>query len=327
MIKSFFKHIIFDTGLPVPIPHLIPVYHCVSDERLPHIQNVINYKNLTQFEKDIDYMCQKFEFCDWESFTNNNSTGKKPFALLTFDDGLVEFKDVVLPVLERKGIYAVNFINPAFVDNQDMMFRFKASLIVESLKTANNAKLKSVAQFLSLHEPAKNKIINSVKSISYHQKQDLEKIAKLLDFSFSDYIKKQKIYLNLADLQEIQKKGFGISAHSWDHPYFFHLSLEEQLESAQKSIDFCTENHFLDESFAFPFTDFSVSDAFFKKLFKNNPQLQFTFGTAGIKIDSFPQNLQRIPMERGYNAQKEIDFEKTYFQIKKIFNKNKIYRK
>lgn len=118
-----------------PKNYLVQVYHCVSNDYLLHLKNVINYKNEKDFEKDLDYLSKKFQFLDWDFFKKNyKKTFAKPIALLTFDDGLMEFKEIVLPILIRKGIYAINFINPAFVDSNKIMFRFKASIIVDEIK-------------------------------------------------------------------------------------------------------------------------------------------------------------------------------------------------
>jgi peptidoglycan/xylan/chitin deacetylase (PgdA/CDA1 family) len=72
---------------------------------------MIQYKNTRQFE-DLDYMSKYFQLVNWQEFKDFMSGNFKPKknALLTFDDGFREFYDTVAPVLERKGIYACNFI-------------------------------------------------------------------------------------------------------------------------------------------------------------------------------------------------------------------------
>jgi hypothetical protein len=112
---------------PLPMNHMVPVYHAVCNEQQPHLKHIIRCKNSYDFEQDLDMMLKTYEFVDWPSFKQQHGSAK-PYALLTFDDGLIEFKDVVTPILLRKGIYAINFINPAFVDGKALMFRCKASL-------------------------------------------------------------------------------------------------------------------------------------------------------------------------------------------------------
>lgn len=298
-----------------PLDYCLPVYHCVSDERLPHLDHIIRYKNVKQFEDDLNYLTKHFQFVTWEEFKDffkGNFKPKKKIALLTFDDGFREFDEVVAPILEQKGIYAINFINPAFIDNQDLMFRCKESLIIDLIKNSvvKNKEIK----------------VEDILKIGYQDKNKLDDIAEKLGIDFNSYLKQQKPYLSFSQLQSLARKGFGISAHSWDHPLYHELSIEDQLENTVKSVTYIKENNFLDDSFAFPFTDFGVEKVFFENLFKNE-QLSYTFGCAGIKKDCINKNLQRIPMENGENASETLKKEIAYYQFKKFLNKNIIIRK
>ncbi|RXM60445.1 polysaccharide deacetylase family protein, partial [Chryseobacterium sp. CH1] len=87
-------------------------------------------------KKIFDHIATNFQFVDWQEFKDywsGHFKPKKKIALLTFDDGFREFYDVVAPILERKGIYACNFVNPAFIDNEEMMFRCKSSLLADAV--------------------------------------------------------------------------------------------------------------------------------------------------------------------------------------------------
>jgi len=329
MLKLFLKKINSSLGTyaKFPLPYIIPVYHCVSNEHLPHIKHIINYKNTKDFEADLDDMLKKFEFVPWDFFKDHyNKPAQKPYALLTFDDGFYEFKEVVIPILLRKGIYAINFINPAFTDNSDMMFRLKASLIIEKMKDKNYCIPEPVLSQLRLKENNKNKAISSIHAIRYENRGQLEQLGQMMDLDFKEYRTGRKIYMDTDDLKSVQQQGFGIASHSWDHPYFAHLPLEEQLHNIRRSLSYIKENGLLEECFAFPFTDFGLTEELFIKLFDENETLRLTFGTAGVKLDGFEKNLQRIPMENGLSAEREIHFETNYFQLKKIFNKNTIAR-
>ncbi|EJL74263.1 polysaccharide deacetylase family protein [Chryseobacterium populi] len=311
-----------------PLDYCLPVYHCVSSEDLPHLNRIILYKNIKQFEEDLDYLLQHFQFVDWDEFkeySKGNFKARKKIALLTFDDGLREFYDIITPVLERKGIYAINFINPSFIGNKDLMFRCKASLIFNAVETAKILP-PEIRTILQTDYLSKENIQQRILKISYHQREILDQIAEKLELSFTAFLKEQQPYLSFEQLKSLAKKGFGISSHSWDHPLYHELSLAEQLEATEKSFDYLKENNFLYESFAFPFTDFGVKKAFFDQLFKNRDFI-CSFGSAGIKLDSVTRNFHRIPMETGENAEKIIKKEIAYFRLKKLLSKNTITRK
>jgi peptidoglycan/xylan/chitin deacetylase (PgdA/CDA1 family) len=307
-----------------PLEYCLPVYHCVSDEILPHLKNIIQYKNTKQFEKDLDYFSKYFQFVSWDEFkdyVNGNFHPKKKIALLTFDDGLREFYDIIVPILERKGIYAINFINPAFIDNKDLMFRCKASLIIEEMKEKKNIN-PEIYNIL----PSKENIQQQIRQINYFQRSILDTVAEILEIDFNVFLNNQMPYLNSDQLRILTQKGFGISSHSWDHPLYHELTTHQQLETTNKTFEYLKENNFLYESFAFPFTDFGVKAEFFDGLFKNE-DIFCTFGSAGIKLDSVEKHFHRIPLEMGETAKTTLKKEIAYFKFKKLLNKNKISRK
>lgn len=319
-LSNFERENITDT---FPLDYCLPVYHCVSDENLPHLKNIIPYKNTRQFEQDLDFLASHFQFVSWEEFkdfVNGNFRPKKKIALLTFDDGLREFYEVVMPILERKGIYAINFINPEFIDNKNLMFRCKASLLAEHVKDGKkiNPEIFNILQ--SKTNPA-----NQILKIGYSQQHLLDRLAEILGVDFNAFLQQQQPYLTFNQLESLTQKGFGISSHSWDHPLYHDLSVDQQLETTGKTFRYLKQHQFLYESFAFPFTDFGVKKEFFDCLFKNK-DIFCTFGSAGVKLDGVERNFQRIPMENGEPAESILKKEIAYFRLKKILNKNKIVR-
>lgn len=293
-----------------PFDYCLPVYHNVSNENLPHLRQIVNYKNEKDFEADLDCLSQSFQwvtFDEFKDYVKGNFKPKKKIALLTFDDGYREFYDVVIPILEKKGIYAMNFVNPAFIDNKELMFRCKVSL------------LKDTFNLIQFDE-------NSVLDLKYQDIKTIENLSKQFDVDFEDYLAEKKPYLTFEQLNKITEKGFGISSHGWDHPLYNNLALSEQIENTKKGYNYMKENNFSHESFAFPFTDFGVEKVFFDELFKND-DIFCTFGSAGVKTDSVARNFQRIPMETGENAETILKKEIAYFKLKKHLNKNHIQRK
>lgn len=315
-------------GKSFPLDYCLPLYHSVSDKELPHLKHVIRYKTTQQFENDLDYIAKHFQFVNWQEFKDYMAGSFKPskkIALLTFDDGFREFYDIVVPILERKGIYACNFINPAFIDNKEMMFRCKASLLAdaaEKIKTIDP----EIYFILSLKNMDRRVLQKKILSINYQEKDILDQLGEKLEVDFNAYSKEFKPYLTTEELKELTNKGFGISSHSWDHPKYGDLSLKEQMTTTDRTFAYLKENGFLYESFAFPFTDFEVKKDFFDELYKNE-EIYCSFGCAGIKLDSVKRNFQRIPMEMGESGAQILKKEIAYFRLKSLMNKNTIVRK
>ena len=61
--------------------------------------------------------------------------------------------------------------------------------------------------------------------------------------------------------------------------------------------------------------------------FKQNSDLKYTFGAAGLKLDSYSKNIQRIPIEtKNYSAEEILKNEIIYYQVLKMLGKNTIKR-
>lgn len=312
----------------LPFDDQVLVYHLVSDADLKHAKHLFPYRSVKQFERDLDFLSKHFDFIDWENFIKQKREklkSKKPTILLTFDDGYAEFYDIISPILKRKGIYAINFINPKFIDNKELMWRNKASLIISKILEDKELQNK-ISQFSNFGNDLKTNL-DSILKINYENRGQIDLIANHLEIEFDLYLKNKPVYLTTEQLLKLKNEGFGISSHGWDHPLYNQLSVENQLLNTQRSLDFMAENQFLNDSFAFPFTDHLVGNQFFDSIFSQNPDLKFTFGAAGLKLDSNPKNLQRIPIEIGtYSGEEILKNEILYYQFLKKLNKNKIIR-
>jgi peptidoglycan/xylan/chitin deacetylase (PgdA/CDA1 family) len=79
----------------------------------------------------------------------------------------------------------------------------------------------------------------------------------------------------------LQSEGFSIGAHSFNHPEFWKISEEEQMDEVKKSMNWLVEKINPEiKAFSFPFTDSGVSLKVLKTL-KTEKICDVTFGTAG----------------------------------------------
>ncbi len=304
-----------------PLP-ILPFYHAVSDNRLPYIDNLYKVKSTRQFTNDIDFLLKHFKPVSLKDLLEGKEINKNRRSFhLTFDDGLSEFNDLIAPILLAKGIPATCFLNSAFIDNNDLFYRYKASLLIEHLNEHPELK-PEVVQF------SKSRDIHSyLLSIDYKDRQVLDQIADRIEFSFEDYLQQEQPYLTTQQVKNLISQGFTFGSHSIDHPEYQFLTLEEQLQQTITSADWVAEKFKLDyQVFSFPFTDFKVSQPFFD-LIQLQSDIQLTFGSAGMKKDTAKHHLQRIPLEMNdLTAKQVLNGEALYYVIKSPLGKNKIYR-
>ena len=301
------------------IHYILPFYHAVSDTPPTHLKNLYPVRSVQQFEDDIKFFKKHFQPTTPQEFYTlfkNKRVLSSPVFLVSFDDGFISFKNQAVPVLQKYGITAVCFINSDFVNNNQIFYRCKASMIIEKLKSL---KVKDPDNTLL------SKDIENVYAIGYHDQHQLDNIAFRYNIDLVGYFSNESPYLSDKDIISLKKNGFYIGAHSKDHPLYKKISIEEQVHQTLHSLQIVDQisNNDL-KLFSFPFTDDGVTKVFFERI---KSYIHLSFGTAGMKIDSIDMHLQRIPMEVGnYSAAAIIYGEYLYYLLKLIAGRNIIKR-
>lgn len=102
-------------------------YHAVSDKPLPHIRPLYRHRTEKEFRADLEWLTTHYTPIRWSEIDRYEQEGKPAFCV-TFDDGMKEFYTVAAPILEEMKVPCLCFLNSAFVDNKDLMFRYKEAL-------------------------------------------------------------------------------------------------------------------------------------------------------------------------------------------------------
>jgi peptidoglycan/xylan/chitin deacetylase (PgdA/CDA1 family) len=227
--------------------------------------------------------------------------------LLSFDDGYSEISDVVAPILLEKGINATIFVNSAFIDNKQLCYLNKASLIVEQLQKRRSSSLdEKVCRIVHAKEMEFDDIKSGILSIQYKQRDILDEIADVLELDFTVYSLMNRPYLTSTQINKLIENGFTIGAHSIDHPLYSTLSVDAQLYQTIESVKFVRETFNLSYGvFAFPHSDHNVPQEFFDRVSQSG-LVDLSFGTAGMMDDSAPNNLQRFSLEKPLMPAKRI---------------------
>lgn len=310
---------------------IFPFYHSVAFQPLPHIDSLYTLRTEEKFKKDIDFLLTHFNTIEPQQALNFQIEKKqppKPSFLISFDDGLSGFYHHESQLLYKKGIPAIVFLNTAFIDNKDLFYRYKASLLIHHLHE-NPETIRLISVFLADNGIVKKDVFEALLAINFNNRNLLDKAANICQYSFSEFLKNKKPYLTTEQINELSQKGFLFGAHSIDHPRFSDIRFEEQLKQTKLSVEY-VKNQFQQplSLFAFPFTDDGISTKLFNAFFDSDkPLVDFSFGGAGLKNEPFPKHIQRIPME-GINTsgRKIIKTEYLYYMAKSIFGKNTIHR-
>jgi peptidoglycan/xylan/chitin deacetylase (PgdA/CDA1 family) len=234
------------------------------------------------------------------NFKENKAIGKNSF-MLTFDDGLRECHDIIAPILASYGVSATFFLCSAFVDNNELAYDHKKSLLINLINTKGRGvspllekEIRATLEDVDIVAPSS---VAGLQLVDYRRSYVLEQIARILDCDFSEYLKEDQPYLTTGQIIELLRMGHAIGAHSIDHPRYADLTLADQLYQTTASVKFVKERFALDYTvFSFPHSDAGISKAFFRTIFSTG-QVDVCFGNQGLLKDDVARNVQRVAME------------------------------
>jgi peptidoglycan/xylan/chitin deacetylase (PgdA/CDA1 family) len=299
---------------------LVVNYHVVSDQYLPHINNIYRFRNTESFTIDLDFLSSHYKFINLPQLLTHLQKGTKlpdNALLFTIDDGLKEVHSVMAPILKKKKIEPVLFLTKNYIDNKELGYDHRKSLIINKLHELNDSKtienkLTILFQQVKLFN---NTVEDSILGIPYDQRHIVDSIARMICVDYKEFLEKQSPYLTSSDIKELVGQGFALGGHSVDHPNFRDLTLEDQLFQAKESMDFVNVNfHVNYRVFAFPYWDAGISQEFFREL-----GADATFGTQGLLSETIPNHIQRIGFERfNYPAKQSI---KAHYFRKMLLSK------
>lgn len=300
-----------------------PFYHTISDEYLPHIGQLYYVKTIQQFKNDLEYLLKYFKpisLKDLHQHIIQHAQLPKNTFFLSFDDGFKECATIIAPILKDKGVPATFFINSAFINNKNMMYRCKASLLVHQLTYDIEDNLGTQA------------LAYKIMQCNYDDDDRLSYFAKHLNVSFSNYLYNQKPYLSSNQIKNLHKQGFDIGSHSVDHPWFRDIFIKKQQRQVTQSLSSLRRIVPAVNSFSFPFSDDGVTTSLLEFILNQN--IALTFACAGVKQDETLHHIQRLAMETPISSQKNSNSTASqllakaflsYF-VKKILNKHKVIK-
>jgi peptidoglycan/xylan/chitin deacetylase (PgdA/CDA1 family) len=315
-----------------PVKSVFPYHHIVSDEYVPHIANLYPYKNTKEFKEDLDFLLKNFEPIDPTDlivFVEQNRCLPEKKFLLSFDDGFKEIHEVVAPILRSKGIPALFFINPAFIDNKEMFYRNKISVLLGEIKKRQEpAVLKKIKEIVSAPSEDYPHIRSELIKIRQTTNVKLDEIADVLDVSFEEYLEKNRPWLTTEELKDLITQGFYLGGHSWNHPYYQTLSLSEQVKQTIDSCNYIRQFQNVKTTFAFPHFDTDLSQDLFDRLLKGDNKIDLLFGTQNQKNEINNKMVHRFNCERpGLPIDRQVKGILLYSTLQGLFNKRNIIRK
>jgi peptidoglycan/xylan/chitin deacetylase (PgdA/CDA1 family) len=290
---------------------IIFYYHLVSDGAVPHVSHLYQFKNVKRFIADLEFIERYYssvELVDVIRWSKGITDIPPNSYLLTFDDGFREIYDVIAPILSEKRISATFFISSAFLDNQELGYEHKASLLTDIAihKGVPPTAEREISEILTRGGVSFSDLYEGILKVDYHRKRLLDDVAEVLQVDFREYLHEKQPYLTSVQVRELLDAGFAVGGHSVDHPCYATLSLAEQLEQTFESVSRIRETFGLSYGvFAFPHHDRGVSQEFFNSVGQSG-LIDMTFGTGGIRDKGLLTHRQRVSLENPSSPAREL---------------------
>jgi peptidoglycan/xylan/chitin deacetylase (PgdA/CDA1 family) len=234
------------------------MYHYVRPGAagLPHFP----YLSLAGFECQLDDFASRYGFVDRDAFIQWAEGGPAPDGvLLTFDDGLRDHVDYVLPALRARGLFGLFYVNSGPAITGKILDVHKVHLALGRLGSD------AAMVWLKRNAPeclqADGKSSNAASPYAHQTSDKTTKFLKqlfnwrltaeerkgvldgLLDHAFAGSPPRwQDFYIDERGLRELSVAGMGVGPHSHSHEVSIRLSPERQLEEVRLSCEFVEEN-------------------------------------------------------------------------------------
>jgi peptidoglycan/xylan/chitin deacetylase (PgdA/CDA1 family) len=190
------------------------MYHYVRPVEDSHLR----YLAVDDFEKQLDWLEENVgNFVTADEWEEAKSGGDHPGVLLTFDDGLKDHIDFVLPILQRRKIFGIFFVNSAPFISSNML------AVHLTHKLLSLGKSKEILAFFHEILPAAiwSRLNSGAASNAYTKHVDSDvnvAIKKIINYLFTDF--------NLAEVLEMTSSKF-LSGSLSDISATWYLSEED----------------------------------------------------------------------------------------------------
>lgn len=292
------------------------MYHYIREFN-PEMPN-LHFLHRDDFLKQLDFLEKQYGFLTIEDFISAIKTSKnaKSGIVLTFDDGLVDHYEYVLPELVKRGLWGIFYIPASILQTkriltvhktQLLLARFRPQKILEKLSSI----LKDGMIDSDLEQINKTKIYLDqdnhsgelgIKTLfNYTIKHKYKD--QIADELFSHFFQNEadlfeSTYLSSTQLKELSDSGMLIGSHAMNHHPMINLnkqSQEREISQSFKLIERCL-GELEYKTFCYPqglphtFNDYSEL-----MLKKNETLFSFAVESRDITKEDLLYNVQKLP--------------------------------
>lgn len=221
------------------------MYHYVREVQndLPHFK----YLHIEDFRKQLDYFSREFGFVTKKDFLDSFETKKpKNGVILTFDDGLKDHYQYVLPELVKRNLWGIFYVPYKTYEREKLFGPHRVHMLlgafggIKVLEQLKNVVAKDMLLFEHVKEfrtltykgfddDHSSTEVKRVLNFYIDERYRETAIDALMKIFFKDELSMVKnFYLDQKDIMKIHKAGMIIGAHTVNHPVMSKLNREQQ---------------------------------------------------------------------------------------------------
>lgn len=227
------------------------VYHHVSNKPDPFVRHLDITTTPENLKIHLDHFQRHYTMIDIDQVLSGNLPPNP--LLITFDDSFKSTLEIAAPILKRKSIPGVAFLNPAMVTEKKICLDNLLSYFVSQKTAAALAELIPDAQDVPTSAAAF--IAQHVAHMSVHERETLKQhVLDVLNCKESKLWEKSGLYLNPSDIKKFRSFDMEIGNHTTNHIHCRNLKnteLAKEITGSKSTLEDLAQRPV--RTFAFPY--------------------------------------------------------------------------
>jgi Polysaccharide deacetylase len=290
------------------------MYHYVRD--WSHLLPSLKYLHIEDFKKQLDFFEQEYWFVskeDWNNFVTNK-TAPPNGVVLTFDDGLIDHHNFVLPILKERKLWWIFFVCSGPLEERRLLNVHKIHYLLAKYNSKDvydsliqiNKELEINLSLFDLHnvEAYGAQIMDeyslAVKKINYLPNRDIQnRLLEGLMSKFHEYdeVVWDNFYMSVEQIKRIGDAWSIIWGHSKSHFLLWNIDSDGLDEEVVKSTMILNQLIQINiDCFCYPFWGVnSYNDNVKSKLREMNLVYSFCVDPRDVTRDDVVENIYWLP--------------------------------
>jgi peptidoglycan/xylan/chitin deacetylase (PgdA/CDA1 family) len=218
-------------------------YHRVGDARATEFDRNTFSCTADLFEEHVGFLRSAFELLNLEqvrALTQKGWVGRKPPALVTFDDGYIDNYEIAFPILKKHGAVATFFLPTAFVGTNRVPWWDEIAWLLR--RAVGKRIVLDGARTPFAIEPGTcdqdiRRVLSFVKTRQLPLDHQVAEIGRACGDAFAGAAPEAQLFLNWNQAREMRAAGMDIGSHTHTHRLLAGLSAAEQKDELARSKD------------------------------------------------------------------------------------------